>query len=107
MCSDLLSINRNELKKVNLNKQRTCEICNKSIKKRIVKFTNIEQDIPIHYFCSICCKFKWLDKESKEAEILKWSFDWYQIEQEYIGKIFKIIRKYKKAYKINKKIKKG
>ncbi|KKM72305.1 hypothetical protein LCGC14_1421900, partial [marine sediment metagenome] len=48
----------NRIKKEN----RACAFCNKSIIKRFVIFSNIEQDIKVHYFCNKACKFKWLNK---------------------------------------------
>lgn len=86
-----------------IKKQRTCEFCNKSLNKRFVKFTNIEQDIPTHYFCNNKCKFNWLN-------IQKNLLDWCPIDQEYVDGIFNIIRRCKKTYKLikkkNKKLKK-
>lgn len=77
-------------------KQRTCEFCNKPLNKRFIKFTNVEQDVPVHYFCNKKCKFNWMNVE-------KVLLGWHPIDQEYIDEINDIVRKYKRAYKIIKK----
>ena len=46
-----------------------CSFCNNRIiyrKKSVIRFININQDIPIPYFCSKECKHQWIYKKQKD-----------------------------------------
>ena len=51
-------------------KIKFCSFCKKILVLRTHTLINIAQNPPIHYFCTISCKNKWISQKVKESDLL-------------------------------------